>query len=278
MKEPHNYRKVGYSMIVISVSLSVIGLVVFAIGNNYHFASNLMAGQEIGAMTPKQGYNIVSFDYTAPIGSKLKLLDHADSINDAKKLQDQYQQSTKGFQILIFGNSRDANVDLMAHAEVAALTPAQGYNIVLFNHAMPVGAKLSLAKHDDSLVNATKYQQQEKDQIKDSDISVAMFGSSYGNNLMMVLGSGLSSSSTANAQPTAQSTSSMTTSNVTSVINTSVTSHGNESVEMTEKLNTTTSVLPPPQGQDNQTISSENQTTTGKKYVNLNESMGITSK
>src|SRR5713226_6646056 len=120
MKEPHNYRKVGYSMIVISVSLTIIGLVVWAIGNNYHFGSELMSGQEIDAMTPKQGYNIVAFDHTAPIGAKLKLLDHTDSVNDTKKLQDQYQQSANGFQILVFGNSRDYNVDLMARAEVAS--------------------------------------------------------------------------------------------------------------------------------------------------------------
>src|SRR5437879_8148633 len=106
-KEPHNYRKVGYSMIVISVCLVVIGLLVWAIGSNYHFASNIMAEQEVDAMTPKQGYSIVSFDYTQPIGAKLRLLDHADSIDVAKKLQDQYKQSVGGAQILIFGISRD---------------------------------------------------------------------------------------------------------------------------------------------------------------------------
>jgi hypothetical protein len=270
MKEPHNYRVVGYSMIVIAVTLSIIGLVVWAIGDNYHFGSNLMAGQEVDSMTPKQGYNIVSFDYTAPIGSKLRLLDHTDSINDTKKLQAQYQQSVKGAQILVFGNSHDDNVDLMAHAEIAALTPTHGYNIILFNHAYPVGAKLSLAKHDDSQVNATKYQQQQKDAVKDPDVSVIIFGNSYEDNLITVLGSG--SSTAAKSLPT--STQPTIPSNVLPVTNTSVTtsSHGNESVAITEKLNTTSS--------GNQTTtSSGNQTNNGtKKSVNLNENMGITSK
>src|SRR5690242_15725932 len=159
MKEPHNYRKVGYSMIVISVSLTVIGLVSWGIGSNYHFGTGLMAGQEIDAMTPKQGYNIISFDPTAPVGSKLKLLDHTDSVNSTKKLQDQYRENTNGFQILVFGNSHESNVDLMAHAEVSAYTPTQGYNVIFFNNAMPVGAKLSMNKHDDLLVNATADEQ-----------------------------------------------------------------------------------------------------------------------
>src|SRR2546425_5532811 len=119
-KEPHNYRKVGYSMIVISVSLVLIGLLVWAIGSNYHFASNIMAAQEVDAMTPKQGYNIVSFDYSQPVGAKLKLLDHTDSVDDAKKLQDQYKQSAEASQIMIFGNAPDENVNTMARAEVTA--------------------------------------------------------------------------------------------------------------------------------------------------------------
>lgn len=248
MKEPHNYRKVGYSMIVISVSLTILGLVVWAIGNNYHFGSDLMAGQEIGAMTPKNGYNIVSFDYTAPIGAKLKMLDHADSINETKKLQDQYQQSVKGFQILIFGNSRDDNVNLMAHAEVSALTPTQGYNVIYFNHAMPVGAKLAMKKHDDLLVNATADEQDASKKNTDQDVSVIIFSSSYEDNLKLVLGSGLSAA-VVNAQPMTQSTPSETPSNIPPVTNTSAITNGNQT-----------------------TINGS------KKSVNLSENVGITSK
>src|SRR5438445_5389850 len=185
-KNPHNYRKVGYSMIIISVSLVLIGLLVWAIGSNYHFASNIMAEQEVDAMTPKQDYNIVSFDYTQPVGAKLRLLDHSDSINAAKKIQDQYKQSIVGAQILIFGNSPAYNLDVMARAEVAALTPAQGYNVILFNHALPVGAKLTMSKHDDSFVNATAYKQQQEEQIKDADVSVLIFSSSFDDNLKLV--------------------------------------------------------------------------------------------
>lgn len=279
MKEPHNYRKVGYSMIVISVSLVVIGLIVWAIGNNYHFSSELMSGQEIDSMTPKNGYNIVSFDFTAPVGAKLKLLDHTDSINNTKTLQDQYLQNIKGDQILIFGNSRDSNLDLTAHAEVAALTPAQGYNVILFNNAMPVGAKLSLAKHDDLLDNATKYQQQEKDQVKDPDVNVIIFDSTYANNVVMVMGPSASTNADVQlAQPMLP-----TVSNTLPVINasTSVNNNSNGSSVMPTKLNATNSTLPQT-GQETLVITEQvnaSQTTNGtNKSVNLNESVGITSK
>jgi len=268
MKEPHNYRKVGYSMIVISVSLTIIGLVVWAIGSNYHFASELMAGQEIDVMTPKKGYNIVSFDYTAPIGAKLKILDHADSVDETKKLQNQYQQSVKGVQILIFGNSRDDNVNLMANAEVAALTPTQGYNVLFFNHAMPVGAKLSMNRHDDLLVNATEDQQKQQKENKDKDVILIIFSSSYEDNLRTVLGSGSSVATATNAQPTTQSTPLAIPSSVTPVTNTSATTtnHGNESTIIPENVNTT--------------ATNANQTATigSKKSVNLNEIVGITVK
>ena len=253
-------------MIVISVSLTIIGLVAWSIGSNYHFGTGLMAGQEIDAMTPKQGYNIISFDYAAPVGAKLKLLDHTDSINETKKLQDRYKQSAKGFQTLIFGNSRDSNLDLMAHAEVAAFTPTQGYNVIFFNPAMPVGAKLSMNKHDDLLVNATADRQKQQEENKDPDVSVIILSSSYADNLRMVLGSG-SSVGEVNAQPVTPSTPSATLSNVPPVTNTSAATmnNGNESMIITEKLNTTTNV--------NQTI-----TNGSKKSVNLGENVGVTSK
>jgi hypothetical protein len=272
MKEPHNYRKVGYSMIVVSVSLVAIGLMVWAIGNNYHFSSNLMAGQEADAMTPKHGYDIVAFDHAAPVGAKLKLLDHADSINDTKKLQDQYQKSTKGAQILIFGTSLDSNVDLMARAEVAALTPAQGYNVIFFNNAMPVGAKLAMSVHDDLLVNATADEQKQQAANKDPEVSVIILSSSYDDNLKTVLGPGSTS-----AQP-AQSTISMTQS-IVSVNNTNA---------ATTKLNNTNGTssqqigneIPTQTGKLNATISNVNQTIINgtNKSLNLNESMGIASK
>lgn len=41
MKEPHNYAKVGYSMIVVSASLAAIGLIALAIGGNVLFADNM---------------------------------------------------------------------------------------------------------------------------------------------------------------------------------------------------------------------------------------------
>lgn len=290
MKEPHNYRKVGYSMIVISVSLVAIGLIVWAIGNNYHFSSQLMSGQEIDTMTPKQGYNIVSFDTSAPVGAKIKLLDHTDSVNATKALQEQYVQDIKGPQILIFGNSRDSNLDLVAHAEVAAFTPAQGYNTILFNNAMSVGAKLTLAKHDELLENATKYQQQQKDQIKDPDVNVIVFDSNYANNVVMVLGPG--ASPVADVQlpkPTLPTVSNVpTVTNIAPVANTTnVNNSGNESAISNVKLNATNNTLTQTGQQTvtlsekvNTTSTSTNQPTTNgtNKSVNLSENVGIASK
>lgn len=190
-KNPHNYRKVGFSMIVISVSLVLIGLVVWSIGGDYHFASNIMAAQEVDAMTPKAGYQIVLYDYSQPIGAKLKLLDHADSLDAAQALQqqDEQQNTDTSGQVLVFGTSQSDNVNLIANAEVAAQTPKQGYNIILFNTAYPVGAKLTNAKHDDSLVNATQYEQQQVDQIKDPDVKVVIFTPIFTDNLKAITGS-----------------------------------------------------------------------------------------
>ncbi len=41
MKEPHNYAKVGYSMILVSVSLVAIGLIALAIGSDVLFADTI---------------------------------------------------------------------------------------------------------------------------------------------------------------------------------------------------------------------------------------------
>ena len=41
MKEPHNHKQVGYSMIVVSASLATIGLIALAIGGDVLFADNI---------------------------------------------------------------------------------------------------------------------------------------------------------------------------------------------------------------------------------------------
>ena len=41
MKEPHNHAKVGYSMIVVAVSLTAIALIALAIGDDVLFADNI---------------------------------------------------------------------------------------------------------------------------------------------------------------------------------------------------------------------------------------------
>ncbi|MDE1843336.1 MAG: hypothetical protein KGH95_06780, partial [Thaumarchaeota archaeon] len=119
-KNPHNYRKVGYSMIVISVSLVLIGLLVWAIGDNYHFSGDIMAKQEITSMTPKSGYTIVLFDYTQPIGAKLKFLDSASTLQAANTLKMQYipQYLDQKSQVLIFDQSVTNNTNSVSLAEV----------------------------------------------------------------------------------------------------------------------------------------------------------------
>jgi hypothetical protein len=41
MKEPHNYAKVGYSMIAVAASLAAIGLIALAIGSDVLFADHM---------------------------------------------------------------------------------------------------------------------------------------------------------------------------------------------------------------------------------------------
>ena len=190
-KDPHNYRKVGYSMIVISVSLVLIGLLVLSIGNNYHFSSDIMANQEVDTMTPKSGYNIVVFDYTQPVGAKLKFLDHIDTMDNAKKLQTQHAQEYVGQQghVLIFDSSRGNNTNSISLAEVYSMTPSDGYNIVSFNTALPIGARLSSLKQDSSSINATRDAQLSQDNIKDPSVKVIVLTSSFDDNLQQILGS-----------------------------------------------------------------------------------------
>ena len=287
-KNPHNYRKVGFSMIVISVSLVLIGLVVWSIGSDYHFASNIMAAQEVDAMTPKAGYQIVLYDYSQPIGAKLKLLDHADSMDAAQELQNQYSQQNTDAQgqILVFGTSQTDNINLMANAEVAAQTPKQGYNIILVNTAYPVGAKLTNAKHDDALVNATQYEQQQVSQIKDPDVQVVIFTPSFTDNLKAITGSSVpvaAFAAFANQTSVAASLQ-QTTENSNAVINSTNTVvqpiiASNQTGSNTEKtsVNATVStiVLNPLTNQTNTSAKNTNATNTISKSVTLNESISV---
>jgi len=126
-KNPHNYRKVGFSMIAISVSLVLIALLVWSIGDNYHFASDIMAAQEIDAMTPKQGFNVVYFDESQPVGSKFKLLDHASTIDQAHELQEKYakQYEAEKGQVMVFDTTVENNTKLVGDLRAAALADAQ---------------------------------------------------------------------------------------------------------------------------------------------------------
>lgn len=190
-KNPHNYRKVGYSMIVISVSLVLIGLLVWAIGDNYHFSGDIMAKQEIDSMTPKSGYALVLFDYTQPIGAKLKFLDTTSTLQNADTLKKQYipQYLDQKAQVLIFDSSITNNTNSVSLAEVYAMTPNAGYNIVSFNTVMPVGARLAGLKLDASLGEAINDTGKYADANTDKLTQIVTFTSSYDDNLKQIIGS-----------------------------------------------------------------------------------------
>ena len=46
MKEPHNYAKVGQSMIVVAASLTVVALLALAIGSNVLFGDTIQRDQQ----------------------------------------------------------------------------------------------------------------------------------------------------------------------------------------------------------------------------------------
>ena len=192
-KNPHNYRKVGYCMIIIAVSLVVIGLLSWGMADDYHFASNIMALQEVDSMTPKSGYNIVLFDISQPVGAKLKMLDHADTLDDAFALQNQDAQQNQGntIQVLIFNGSKDYNLNLMKDAEVYVQTPKTGYNIVLDSYPLAVGAQLAVASHDGSFDNATADQKVQEDNIQGQEVKVLIFSSNYIDNLKTAEGTNM---------------------------------------------------------------------------------------
>ncbi|HEX5456973.1 MAG TPA: hypothetical protein VFX64_01145 [Candidatus Nitrosotalea sp.] len=193
-KNPHNYRKVGYSLIVISVSLVLIGLLVLAIGNNYHFSGDIMAKQEIDSMTPKNGYTIVVFDYTQPVGAKLQLLGSAGTFEDAKKLQQQYTPNYDGQkgQVLIFDKSIQNNTNSVSLAEVYAMTPTSGYDVVSFNTVMPVGARLASQTLDSSSGAAVNDSARYSSANVDTQVQILTFTSSFDDNLKQILGSNYS--------------------------------------------------------------------------------------
>ena len=46
MKDPHNYRAVGWSMVVVAGSLAVIGLLVLVLYDDPFFSDNIMREKE----------------------------------------------------------------------------------------------------------------------------------------------------------------------------------------------------------------------------------------
>lgn len=47
MKEPHNHAKVGYSMIVVSASLALVGILALFIGGDVLFADNMQRNNTV---------------------------------------------------------------------------------------------------------------------------------------------------------------------------------------------------------------------------------------
>ncbi|SMH70939.1 hypothetical protein [Candidatus Nitrosotalea okcheonensis] len=275
-KNPHNYRKVGYSLIVISVSLVLIGLLVLEIGGNYHFSGDIMAKQEITAMTPKHGYTIVAFDYTQPVGAKIQLLGAASNFADAVQLRNQYMPNYNGQkgQVLIFDTSTVNNTNSVSLAEVYAMTPTSGYNIVSFNTMMPVGARLSPQTLDPSLGAATNDSARYATANADPQVRILTFTSSFDDNLKQILGS--SYTPTLESENINQITSTppklipppppapviQNTTSIASPVNATV-------VNATVKMTTSTSVVAPV----NATVNS-----TGKMTINTSTSTGNSTK
>jgi hypothetical protein len=177
-------------MIVISVSLVAIGLLVLELGSNYHFSGDIMAKQELTSMTPKHGYAVVVFDYTQPVGAKIQLLGAASNFDDAVQLKNQYTPNYKGLkgQVLIFDTSVVNNTDSVSLAEVYAMTPNAGYEIVSFNDAMPIGARLSPQTLDSSLAVATNDSARYSTANVDKQVQILTFTSSFDDNLKQILG------------------------------------------------------------------------------------------
>ena len=230
-KNPHNYRKVGYCMIIIAVSLVIIAVLSWGLANDYHFSSNIMALQEVDSMTPKSGYNIVIFDISQPVGAKLKMLDHADTLDDALALQTQDAQQNQGntIQVLLFNGSKDYNLNLMKDAEVYVQTPKSGYNIVLDSYPLAVGAQLAVASHDGSFDNATADQTVQENNIQGQEVKVLIFSPNYIDNLKTAEGTSTpvgayallanqTSAASNMTQATNQTTTNATSSNSTSQI------------------------------------------------------------
>ncbi|HKU32906.1 MAG TPA: plastocyanin/azurin family copper-binding protein [Candidatus Nitrosotalea sp.] len=249
-KNPHNYRKVGYSMIVISVSLVVIALLVWAIVDDYHYSTNIMALQEVDAMTPKSGYNIVMFDISQPVGAKLKMLDHAEDLDTALALQAQDEKQNTGntIQVLLFNGTKDYNLQLMSDAEVYIQTPAKGYNVVLYQSDLAVGQKITLGIHEDLLDNATAYQQQQIDNLKGTPVQALIFTPDYRSDLKTITGSDIPVGFYA------------TIPNYTAPIEQNVTQTSTNQTVQTSTTNSSSTVTQLPPSTSNQTSVSTNQT------------------
>ena len=61
MKEPHNYKIVGYSMILIAISLTAIALLYLAIGNNVLYGDNIQREKTIEYEKQKQQLETENF-------------------------------------------------------------------------------------------------------------------------------------------------------------------------------------------------------------------------
>ena len=271
-KNPHNYRKVGFSMIVISVSLVVIALLVWAIGDDYHFSTNIMALQEVDAMTPKAGYNIVMFDVSQPVGAKLKILDQADTLDAAQALQTQDAKQNTGntIQVLLFNSSKDYNLKLMANAEVFLKTPPQGYNVVLYDGSLAVGQQLTLGQHEDLFDNATAYQKQQEDNLKGTPTQVLIFTSNFTDNLKMITGSSVPVEYYA-----------ILASNMTNMVQINAQTPQNQTAQAnsTNSANATAVQMPPLAVNNQTSIMSTNQSMTGNNQTsttNMTETINMT--
>ena len=57
MKDPHNYRAVGWSMVVVSASLTMIGLIVISPLNDPHFSERILKEKQAKFLEMKEKTN-----------------------------------------------------------------------------------------------------------------------------------------------------------------------------------------------------------------------------
>lgn len=71
MKDPHNYRMVGWSMVVVAGALAIIGLLILTIGHDPYFSDKTLKHKQAEFAKMKQMESQMQ-NQSAVLGEKLK--------------------------------------------------------------------------------------------------------------------------------------------------------------------------------------------------------------